>query len=435
MINIRKIGNCFGIKVKERYYLFNLKKKKVWVTSEEDIEDISEIPEKTLERLIYNEVIEEDFDDFKVENKKYNPIICTFLMSTICNLQCNYCYAYNNDNIFLDFNKGKTAVDFIVKNALERKSNKIIIKFHGIGEPTLNWDNLVKVYEYSKYIAEKKNLKLYASITTNGVLSLEKRIWLSEHMNHITVSFDGFKEVQDVQRPYNLGSSYDEVMKSIRYFISKNTETTVRTTVTNLNVNHLENWTKFLNELGVKRVNYEPVCICGKGKETNISDVTSEDFIKNYLEALEISRDLQIEVSYSGVKFHKICRVHCGGYGGNFVATPHGTVSACYEIVEKKQVISDIFIIGNYNNEKVNICEDALLELKNTGNEIRQSCNNCFAQYHCGGGCISKRLLREDETITNSLNEKCKITRRIVYEEIIEIIAQGEFKDNEISDF
>lgn len=51
-------------------------------------------------------------------------------MSTICNLQCIYCYAYNKNNISLDIKTAKIAIDFLIKIAIVRNNKYIVIKFH-----------------------------------------------------------------------------------------------------------------------------------------------------------------------------------------------------------------------------------------------------------------------------------------------------------------
>lgn len=101
-------------------------------------------------------------------------------------------------------------------------------------------------------------------------------------MDQITISMDEFEEIQNRQRPHCTLNSYKEVIKTIKEIGTS--KITVRTTVTNINVNEIVEWTRFLNEIRVKRVNFEPVSICGKGKENGLEDVNVKLFIQKYIE-------------------------------------------------------------------------------------------------------------------------------------------------------
>jgi len=426
--------NCFIINKDSKKYLINMKNRRLWVFDEKKYpignKDYS-LAEDLIERLIYEGIIDENLEDTRTSTNDlmYQPILGTFLMTTICNLKCQYCYAYNNENILLEITKSKAAVDYLIKNAQIKASKKIILKFHGVGEPTLNWKALVDTYNYARLETKKLGLELRTGITTNGVCTDEQRIWISENMDEVTISIDGFKDVQTVQRPHGYLDSFDEVIKTIDA-INKS-KITIRTTVTNLNVISILEWTKYLDRIGVKRVNFEPVIICGRGKEENINDVSNEEFVSGYLKAKEYAKNSNIDVSYSGIKLDKNTIYHCGAYGRNFVVTPNGLVSTCYEVVNRSNNNLDKFIIGDCNGSKVEIEFQRVKDLRVFSKDKRRECRGCFAEFNCSGGCISKRAI-DDQIIEKSTRIKCCITKDILYNELINSIECDEYEINKI---
>lgn len=425
-MNIEKYKNSFIVSDEKKYYLINMRNRKYISFKKEDNLSKEYLLEKLLkseEMLIYNEIIEENLEkeEYNNEDYPYKPILGTFLVSSICNLKCSYCYAQNNENTLLSYENSKKAVDFLIRNALEKGCKDIILKFHGIGEPTLNFNVIVNTYNYAKEVAKKNNLNLKAGITTNGVFDDEKRLWINENLDNITISFDGFKDIQNYQRKSLTLDSYNEGIKTIQA-INKE-KITIRTTVTKLNVKDIINWTKYLSSLGIKRVNYEPVIICGRAKEEKLENVNEDEFVNNYLKAKEIGEELGIEVTYSGIKENKNTLYHCGAYGRNFVIAPNGLISTCYEVTKRSNDNLDYFIIGDTTLDSVKIDRKKVHNLRKFANNKRLECSGCFSEYHCSGGCLSKRAII-DEVVNESNKIKCNITCEILFDEVLKRVSK-----------
>ena len=74
------------------------------------------------------------------------------------------------------------------------------VRFHGVGEPTLNWDVLVGIAEHAADLCSKNNIRLELTLATNGILTDAQRAWLGKNMTSVRLSFDGFAEVQNSQQ-------------------------------------------------------------------------------------------------------------------------------------------------------------------------------------------------------------------------------------------
>lgn len=430
--NIIKINNCYNINYKNKNYLVNFRNHKILLQDNALYEKIENKDLSTLEWLIYEEMFDEEQKTIKLS--EYEPTMVTFLMTTECNLNCIYCYAYNNISKKLQFSHAKLCIDYIVNNAVKKGKKGITVKFHGAGEPTLNMEVIVKIVEYTKKVAFAHHIGVKFHITTNGVMNDEKRLWLAENMDVITVSFDGFEKQQNIQRPHRMLNSFEEVIKSLEIFKNKGVNYGIRTTVTDNNIDILEEWAAFLAKVCVKNLNVEPVSICGNCFESDVKDVDCLTFFKKYIQLQESGKRNGINVSYSGVKLDKTIYIHCGGYGSNFVVTPDNSISTCYEVFDKENIESDCFIIGEVDNGKVNINVERVEQLRNKTLNNRTKCNQCFAEYQCGGGCIS-RGLSDNEFICKSVQAKCKITKLILLHELQNVIENNNLIDNEIFEF
>ena len=51
-------------------------------------------------------------------------------------------------------------------------------------------------------------------------------------------------------------------------------------------------------------------------------------------------------------------------------------------------------------------------------------CQGCFAEFNCSGGCISKKVIK-DEIIEESVKIKCEITKEILLDEIITVLENS----------
>ena len=70
----------------------------------------------------------------------------SFFLTTKCNLDCRYCYTNKSDYTHqsLDFEFAKLGI-----NDFSKSYNSKHIRFFGAGEPTLEFDLMKKIWEYS----------------------------------------------------------------------------------------------------------------------------------------------------------------------------------------------------------------------------------------------------------------------------------------------
>lgn len=148
----------------------------------------------------------------------------TLQVTQNCNLRCKYCAysgAYNqrtHANRTMSIDIMKKSVDFIMNRS--RDIERINIGFYG-GEPFLEIDKIKECIDYVK--KEYKGKDVLWNMTTNGTIFNNEIIeFLIENNFKITISFDGPRELHNINRVFANGvGSFDTIMKNMRYI--KNT--------------------------------------------------------------------------------------------------------------------------------------------------------------------------------------------------------------------
>lgn len=154
-----------------------------------------------------------------------NDKICYLFMTNKCNMKCSYCC--QSSNIQPISLSSKEKVDILIANYRNDKNLKLV--FFG-GEPLLKFEEISNiVYELDKTI---ENIEYH--IVTNGTLISRDIIkYFKEHQFHITISIDGNKKNNDLNRVFIDDSpSFDIVDRNIYELLNANLLTTFSVTAT-----------------------------------------------------------------------------------------------------------------------------------------------------------------------------------------------------------
>jgi uncharacterized protein len=169
-----------------------------------------------------------------------------------CNLRCIYC----NEKHLRENNKKLKTMDpaqlnaafgamLKLRNSL-KKNSKCVITLFG-GEPLLliNKKSILKTLKFAK----ENDFKI--RIVSNGVLAEKFKDALLNYrdvIEIIAISLDGPRSVNDRRRKSLHGSSFDQIVKSINFLLSKNLPVEVRPIVDRDNVDFLPKLAKFIIE-------------------------------------------------------------------------------------------------------------------------------------------------------------------------------------------
>lgn len=312
-----------------------------------------------------------------------------------CNLRCAYCFAgtgtFKGEREFMSEEVALKAIDFLLENSGNRKI--LEADFFG-GEPLMNFDVVKKTVEYANERAAKLGKKFLFTMTTNGVLlSGEIADWLNENMENVVLSLDGRKQVHDeVRKTVNGKGSFDVIIQNFKDFVAKRGDKSyyVRGTFTNKNLDFAKD-VLFMADSGFKEISLEPV-VLEKGHALAIDESMLDDIKQEYK---KLAREY-VKRRREGNGFHFFhfaidleggpClakRVNaCGAGNEYFSVTPVGDIYPCHQFADKPE-----FYMGNVFEGKIN--PEIRAKFKNSSLFTREGCEDCFARYHCSGGCAA----------------------------------------------
>lgn len=140
-------------------------------------------------------------------------------LTNICNLACTYCFAAGGDYGRITDAMGEGSIDDIFDFIDEHvtASQSVRFEFFG-GEPLANFPIIKQICDRSEHHAAERDISFVYRISTNLTL-LPKGILdvFARHRFIVSVSIDGGREVQDLNRPAKGGrGSYDRVMANAR---------------------------------------------------------------------------------------------------------------------------------------------------------------------------------------------------------------------------
>ena len=375
-------------------------------------------------------------DSCSCPSDTYAPTSVTLLPTYNCNLRCVYCFARAGEDIgeVMAIEIAKASLDLIVNNAIKQGKKEVSLGFHGGGEPLLarNMPLLNYSLNYLKKKAEENSLKYRSSVVTNGIHSIKTIDWAVRNLDHINVSIDGPKDIQDAQRPkFYKKSSFEEVMRTINYLEKavgrdgKKFPYGLRATITSESVRRMPEILEFFHSIsGNKSFHLEPLFECGRCSTSQARSPDPQLFLEQLLLTQEKARKLGVGVYYSGGSLDKISQTFCGACGNNFFVTPNGFVTSCLEACREDDAISNVFFIGKYNpkTKEFDFNQDRIQALKKRKVENMPFCQDCFAKYNCSGDCPAKIYEQTGDLLDPSKNWRCIINQGLLIERMAEAL-------------
>ena len=337
--------------------------------------------------------------DIPREDREKLAKVIIFLSSD-CNLRCIYCYADSGvKHKVVSINKAKVLIDYVAS-----KCDRLILDFHGGGEPLLHFDIIKQLYEYAK-----KTNKLYRTVLiSNGVIDNNREEildWIVKHIDNMAISCDV------MNRPHcnpKIISSVG-VESTIKYLLEHDFAFTVRSTITAKSSEKLLDIIKYFESIGAKYVVFSPCYNFGRSDSKELIP-DPKVYGDNYMKALEYATKHKMRLTSNSFRFPGYH--YCGALVGfNIALTVDGDISTCYEVTENNgDKASERFIVGKVTDDSVVIYKEKVLGLQKYDNSEKQKCERCSYQLVCRGGCPVKKTRSSDD----SLNNLCAITHYLV---------------------
>jgi len=351
----------------------------------------------------------------------------TLSLTNKCNLRCVYCYAETGlDFTTIPWEVAQDAIDYIIAETLESGDKHFSITFHGGGEATVELKLLRRCVEYALEIAQKNDLVANFSAVTNATLiTSEIAQWMKEvGFTHLTVSLDGVKEVNDLQRPRADGTgSFDGVLEGIRNLQSVELKFSLRSTVTNLGVCRMTEFVEFVAEEIFPHggtIHFEPMSLCGRATDATLT-TDAALFLENYISTKRKGGALDVKVTCSMDTFKQEKKRFCGAnYCTMFCVSPAGRVSACSRVTKVTDAGADLFFYADHvPDTHTFVVNDTQRERVLAHGALPGKCETCFARWNCQGDCPIARY-----AYANHHEQSCIIITELLRQALLEELAK-----------
>ncbi len=352
---------------------------------------------------------------------EHRPTHAVLLMTSLCNLRCAYCYASAGDGPHLSMSLpiARATIDAVSQHARARGLQSFGVSFHGGGEPILNWEVFREAIAYAK----SKDLPCRFSLATNGVWTPKQRDTILENIHNVTLSFDGVREVQDLQRPRANGrGSFDAVMETVAALDASTVRYGVRITTTPETFHLLAASVELLcQKTRCSTFQVEPCYSSIRGEHRDPTPEEALAFARAFRDALGVARGAERQFSYSGARPWAITAAFCEAPETALVVTPEGDVVTCYETHDRRHPLISRFTIGRVSEQGVSVDMAKVRSFASMQAARRSSCEGCFSYWHCGGDCATRCFISPGES-----RGRCVANREITRDLLAACVEAGD---------
>lgn len=222
-----------------------------------------------------------------------------------CNLRCKHCYQADlkNSEICLSYEKIKD----VLLNCKDLGAYELTITG---GEPLLH-PNFFRILNLANKLGYKK------IVFTNGTLIDENTANNFENYNveAVQISLDGPRDIHDWIRGEG---TFEKVLQGITLLVNRDINVIVNTQLTGNLLNHIAEWIKFLESLGISEVRFTITALLGDAKKNRV--MTPMSYIERLRELLTID-----------IEQRKFCKnlSKCGALINNLAINYDGNVYPC----------------------------------------------------------------------------------------------------------
>lgn len=327
----------------------------------------------------------------------------SFLLNSVCNLNCRYCYAKNyHGDSHLSFDQIKACVNLAFEKRRDKEQPRFT--FVGGGEPLLDADNLWKSV---KYIRDRSKDALIDIVTNGTIINQEIIHALKEDNVGLTVSFDILPKIQDGVR----SSSYGVVAKNLHTLLSSGIVPTLRATIDRDSVNFMPQMIEHIKSEfnGIREVHIEMV--------DDAWELNDESFLNNYIINFEKSFLLgaKFGINVKNQLTMAIGQLRPRFCLGDVCVSPDGNLTSCQRVYDIRDPLADDYFIGHIDAEgQLKLNAEAISRVAKNFKDKNPACRSCIAQYHCAGACphIKSKLCLDNSAYCSAIQ---RMTAQYLY--------------------
>jgi len=309
----------------------------------------------------------------------------TINVTQICNLHCSYCAA-GGDGTFGDaiakisIEKTLPQLKFFLDRLPENGS--FGISFLG-GEPMLYADGLEMIAKYVAEIAPGRQVNY--TVITNGTLMTDKNIEILAKMKaSITISLDGPAEINDRMRPTKNGSSSTAmVVAGLEKLLARKSDFSrlmIHGVFDSGNIQMVKAY-EFYSQFAVDYFDFTFSVSDTNPRATQeymqqMSEIAALAFAKGG--EIELRKIRSFDQHFDSLDAQRRTENHCGAGKSFLMIDARNQIYTCpWDVNDKKEQVGQ----GTELNDKaLEAYQQPILE--------QNKCENCWARFLCGGGCM-----------------------------------------------
>jgi uncharacterized protein len=330
-----------------------------------------------------------------------------------CNMGCTYCFEkdvpiYQKPNLM-----SRAMADEILDWFFQhQEGNKAHVQLYG-GEPLLNWPILEYVVQRLDSWAQEHQKDLSKYLITNGTLLDPDRIaFLKAHDVETQVSVDGDADTHNRFRVFKSGKpTVEKIKPNIDELITQDAKFNLRAVLTRQNTDP-SSVIAGLRSLGASRVSFEVVATDNPHAQFDAGDWDkhNEQYITFINLPYKTWRELPDEMQAMIIRIcdHQRVFYGCGAGVSEVTVSPDGSIYECQRIYRAPySKVSDGKSPTELASQFLTMVDD------------RHICQDCWARYLCGGGCMHQS--HTGHGTDDPLPQYCVMKRNLAEASIVKI--------------
>jgi uncharacterized protein len=324
----------------------------------------------------------------------------TLVLTHDCNLGCGYCYAGRKFRKAMPEAIADASLDLAFRGMTSGGS--LQISFFG-GEPTLEWDLLVRSARDARARAAALGVTLKLSVTTNGTLLTAERVrTLAELDVYVALSIDGNQAAHEVNRPtMNGSSSWEGASRALDLLVAEGKAFETISVITPRSAPHLGASVGELFSRGVPRVSLNPcyeaiwsdddLAAWERGLEMSAAEVAAR-LRGGRIVSLNVFDNKILSRLKGGLDACDKCPI---GEEGVSVA-PSGNLYGCERLVAEDD--DPRWLIGHVTTGVDYAKVRALQSPRADRHAINPECDDCAEKPRCGAFCACANFAETGDT-------------------------------------
>lgn len=346
----------------------------------------------------------------------------TILPTYQCNFKCSYCYSSEGrQNKALTRDKAITMIDYFIDKRRTSLTD-LWLAILGGGEPFLSPELTEEIIVHARKRAKEQGFNLGIGLTTNGSLYNENLAHVMVENNvSLGVSFEVLEEIQNNQRQH-----FDKVVAVVTKYMNKGVDITIKSIITPMNVNRLDEMVVEMSRLfpDVKKYKLQIVEDPALFTRSERMKEFYANFTRNFFQAENTGHKLGIDVYVLASKYVDMLIEHyCGG---EMCLNPEGTITICHRKSSPREPGYEDFVYGRIDDDgTININAERFKHLIAHDINARKACGQCFAKWHCGGGCLAQATIYTREQLDIICGWTRDFTKEILIRRLCKVSEKG----------